>query len=206
MKKPREQRVRYFVSEKISPLSTANKANALLFVLEKCFQTIGRAGFISAGCLLLALGALNAHSANGECKRKFTKPKRVKLLSPEEISSLSREETHALRPKHLFLSKKIEDWGDLRLTVEQFQALNINALHPETLEQIAERPVTRWLLSDKQIQELNLRTIPPGILYSLMGPPAGVRLSERFKQELHPGAWSQRQLEPFIKDPTSRNL
>ena len=201
MKKSGNQRFKYFISANICFSSTINRLESFFSVSEKLFQTIGRTCFISAGCLLLVFGALNAHSTDDECRKKFIKPKKVKLLPPELLGSLSDEELYALQPKHLFLPKEGEGLGELRLTVGQFQALQVSHLHPKTFEQIAKRPDVLRLLRDEQVQELDLNTISPNTLSLLMNSPLAESLSAIF-QELDFSQWSKEDLEPFIKDPS----
>ena len=137
-----------------------------------------------AGCLLLAFGSFRSHSAgNGECERRYINPKHIKYMSPEQIRSWQgetnvrhlspeqadqirsegffgfgvREVLHSLRPRHLFFKdQKTGEWGDLKYTKEQFQALDLNSLHPKTLKYILTRPDVLYLVSEAQIQDLDL--------------------------------------------------
>ena len=181
--------------------------------------------FISVGCFLLAFGTFSAHS-DEKCERQFVvKPKKVKRLSPKEISSLSNETLHSLQPKHLFLKQggkqtvtphsqpgavyasktetsEVEgQWGDLRVTVAQFQALDLNSLHPKTFELIVSRRDVLALLSDTQVQELSLNDLSPDIVRSLMSSSLAADLKQKF-QELDLSQWPEEDLKPFIEDPS----
>lgn len=140
------------------------------------------------GCFLLVFSSFRSHSAdNGECERKYIKPKHIKYMSPEQIRSWQAEMTnvrsmspeqvdqirsegffgfgvrevlHSLRPRHLFFKdQKTGEWGDLKWTKEQFQALELNSLHPKTLKYILTRPDVLNLVSEAQIQNIPKNTL-----------------------------------------------
>ena len=156
--------------------------------------------FIRASvCFLVAFGAFSVYSDDA-CEKEYTKPKTVKLLPPERISLLSREELHSLQPKHLFLKQKGERWGGLRLTVEQFQSLDLNNLHPKTFKVVVSHKYVLDLVSDAQIQALDLNRFPPDILYSLMISPLAEKLSPNLQTvTLHFGRWSAQNVELFLQ-------
>ncbi|MCY4512699.1 MAG: hypothetical protein OXB86_03320 [Bdellovibrionales bacterium] len=156
---------------------------------------------LSIGLFLMVLYSVHSHSeTNDQCHPQFVvKPKRVKLLSPEEIRSLKREIQHSLQPKHLFF-KKGKKWGDLRWTLGQFQALNLNNLHPQTLEVILTRKKIALLLSGTQIKTLDLNALSPEVLQAFMMHPLGVKWSDNF-QDLRFSRWSYEQLKPFMTNP-----
>ena len=130
-----------------------------------------------------------------DCKRHFIKPKKVKLLPPEGIRSLSREETHSLQPKHFFWRSQAEgSLGDFRLTAEQFQALNLNDLHPETLASIASRKDVLALMAPEQIQALDLTTMPARTVLALIESRPDFDLTQKF-QELDLNYWPQQDLK-----------
>ena len=164
----------------------------------------------------------------GRCEIQFLKPKQIKYLSPEQIRLLGEEMTHirqsspeqaeqirsegsfgfgtrevlhSLHPKHLFFKgQKKGEWGDLKWTKEQFHALDLNLLHPQTREYILTREDVASLLSEAQVQELDLHNISPGTLRFLMSSPLAANLRKKF-QELKLYEWPQEDLEPFSQDP-----
>ena len=170
-------------------------------------------------CLLLAFSTFSAYSTDnnepGEtCEMKFivVKPKKIRRLSPEEIVLLSKETLYSLRPKHLFLTSQVQGeriLGGLRLTKDQLRALDLNSLHPETLEAIVRSKNALTFLSDAQAQSLDLRGFSPDTLSTLMsscsslsGNSLSAALILRLKfHELDFSEWSQYDLEPFIQDP-----
>ena len=177
--------------------------SSYIYFLLKFFQVKSKIYFIKAVCFLFAFSSFNSYSASapGDCGRHFVKPKRVKLLPPEKISSLSREETYSLQPKHLFRAQPADSFqatqedgklGDFRLTVEQFQALNLNDLRPATLEAIASRRDVVIMIRPEQVQALDLNELSSHTVLALMNTP--LNLTQKF-QELDLSHWPQQDLE-----------
>ena len=90
---------------------------------------------------------------------KLMSPKQGEQIRLEFLGSGGREVLHSIRPKHLFLKQEDGKLGDLKLTIEQFQALDLNSLHPKTLEYILTRPDVLNLASEAQIQDIPKNTL-----------------------------------------------